>query len=397
MSVSLRRMIPFQPDEILNGPLGDWLLLIILCGLFTAIAGAVLPRHLTEKRYGKAVVVFTGLILGIGLFKAKDIYNFNLESFGFMAIWIIILIMGFVIYGLTKMGMAKSTAISITYCIMFLSFFLLSPSLFDAISESFPLVNLIFIILFFYMIGKPLFSMFNSKNPLEAARKIEHTNFTSGQDIEIEKEEGEDKAEIRDLKKKTIPGTKRELKSVFEIEELLIDIIQAIRKKGTNLTQEDKKKISDDLKLIARNENVLKQGLFFIRSHVNAYNRHHKKDINEIQQRLNKANSPKQKQILGEELHYQKTMLDVIAFMDKAESRVIDFCKSFNTLIYQAMNRFTKNNPADALSYLQTAKNNLVKMGSIYKKQKELEKYLVKSEKKLIKDLKAEKKNNHRT
>ncbi|MBT6340291.1 MAG: hypothetical protein HOJ48_13450 [Desulfobacula sp.] len=397
MSVSLRRMVPFQPDEILNGQYGDWLLLIIFCGLFIAISGAVLPRHLTEKRYGKAVVIFTGLILGIGLFKAKDIYNFNLESFGFMAIWIIILIMGFVIYGLTKMGMAKTTAISITYCIMFLSFFLLSPSLFDAISESFPLINLIFIILFFYMIGKPLFSMFNSKNPLKAARKIEHTNFTSGQDVEIEKEEGEDKVEIKDIKKKTIPGTKRELKSVSAIEKLLIDIIKAIRKKGTNLTPEDKKKISDDLKLINRNENVLKQGLFFIRSHVNAYRRHHKKDINEIQQRLNTANSLKQKQVLGEELHYQKTMLEVISFMDKAESRVIDFCKSFNSLIYQAMNRFTKNNPAEALSYLQTAKNNLAKMDSIYKKQRDLEKYLLKSDKKLIKDLKKEIKNNHKT
>jgi len=202
MPTTLRKFIPFQPEELLNGPYGDWLLLIIFCGLFIAISGAVLPRHLTEKRYGKAVVTFTGLILGIGLFKAKDIYNFNLESFGFLAIWIIILIMGFVMYGLTKIGLAKSTAVSVTYCVMFLSFFLLSPSLFDAIAEAFPLVNLIFIVLFFYIIGKPLLSAFGNKNPLKAARQIAKTNFTSDQDVEIDKEQEEDKAEVKDIKKR---------------------------------------------------------------------------------------------------------------------------------------------------------------------------------------------------
>jgi hypothetical protein len=392
MSTTLRKFIPFQPEEILNGPFGDWLLLIIFCGLFIAVAGAVLPRHLTDKKYGKAVVIFTGLILGIGLFKAKDIYNFNLESFGFMAIWLIILIMGFVIYGLTKMGMAKTTAIFATYCVMFLSFFLLSPSLFDAISESFPLINLIFFILFFYMLGKPLFAILGSKNPLKAAQRIAHTEFTSDQDIEIEKEKKEDKVEMKDLKKKTIPGTKREINSISKIEKCLKDMVYIIQGKGTNLTEEEKKQISSDLKQINLNENILRKGMKYIKSHIDSYNRKHKKDIGEVQLRLNKATTPKQKQFLQDELHYQKTMINVLNYHNKYGAQYINFIKAFNSLIFKATDKLIHSFPGQALAFLKEAHQNAIKMQHIYEEQKKFEKLLLKFNKKIVKDLKKERK-----
>lgn len=392
MTTTLRKFIPFQPEELLNGPYGDWLLLIIFCGLFIAVSGAVLPRHLTEKRYGKAVVVFTGLILGIGLFQAKDVYNFNLDSLGFLAIWIIILIMGFVMYGLTKIGLAKSTAVSVTYCVMFLSFFLLSPSLFDAIAEAFPLVNLIFIILFFYMIGKPLLGVLGNRNPLKAARKIEKTNFTSDQDVEIEKDETEDKVEIKDLKKKTIPGTKREIKSISEIEKCLKDIVHVIEEKGSNLTEEDKKQISSDLKQVNLNENILYKGMNYIKSHVDSYFRKHKKDIGEIEQRLNKATTPKQKHFLQDELHYQKTMINVLNYHNRYGAQYINFVRAFNSLISKATDKLIHSSPEQAFAYLKEAHQNAIKMQHIYEDQKKFEKLLLKFDKKIIKDLKKEKK-----
>ena len=154
---------------------------------------------------------------------------------------------------------------------------------------------------------------------------------------------------------------------------------------------------SDDLKLINRNEAVLAQAMKFIRFHIEVYNRHHKRDMNEIQQRLNQTKSAKQKKFLQEELHYQKIMLEVIAFMNKLESKEPDFIKSFNSLLFHAVNRIINNNIGEGLSYLQTAKSNLSKMGSIYRKQKDLEKYLLKNDKKLIENLKQENKNNHKT
>ena len=73
MRVSLRNFMPVDPHELLSGTYGEWVKIILFCGLFIALAGAVLPKRLTEKRYGKALTVFTGLILGLGLYTAQNL------------------------------------------------------------------------------------------------------------------------------------------------------------------------------------------------------------------------------------------------------------------------------------------------------------------------------------
>jgi len=180
MAVSLRRFTPIDPHDLITGVLGEWLQIILFCGLFIAIAGAVLPKRLTEKRYGKALVVFTGLILGIGLYMAKNIYNFNFESFGFLAIWLIVILTGFVAYGLMRMGMRGDIALSLTYIVIFLTFFLMTPTLYDSIATSFPLLNGIFILAFGYMVVTLLIKMFGKgKSSKELARDLKpsSTNF----------------------------------------------------------------------------------------------------------------------------------------------------------------------------------------------------------------------------
>jgi len=151
--------MPYDPLELLRGPIGEWVVLILLCGLFIAIAGAVLPKRLTEGRYGKAVTIIVGLILGIGLFMTRKLYNFNLESFGFLAIFIIIILMFLVAYGLLKMHFNKDMAIGISYCMIFLTFYIMSPSLFDTFAETLPILNGIFFFTFIYIIGKFIYNM----------------------------------------------------------------------------------------------------------------------------------------------------------------------------------------------------------------------------------------------
>ena len=159
MSIALRKFMPYGPLELLRGPIGEWVVLILLCGLFIAIAGAILPKRLTEKRYGKAVTTFVGLILGIGLFMSKKLFNFNLESFGFLAIFLIIILMFLVTYGLLKMEFNKDMAVSISYCMIFLTFYIMSPSLFDTFAETLPILNGIFFLTFLYIVGKLFFNM----------------------------------------------------------------------------------------------------------------------------------------------------------------------------------------------------------------------------------------------
>jgi hypothetical protein len=392
MSASLRNFIPFQPEEILNGPYGDWIFLLVFISLFIGVSGAVLPKHLTENnRYGKTVVVFCGIILGIGLFKAKDIYNFNLESLGFMAIWLIVFCMGLVVYGLSKMGMNKSTAISVTYCIMFLSFFLLSPSLFDAISQAFPLVNLIFIVLFFYMLAKPFYSIFANKNPLKSAREFRSNHFSSATDVEIEREEKDDLMEIKDIKKKAIPATKKEFKCIKDIKNALEEIIKLIRKKGNQLSEKEKKTITEDLERINKDENILQRAANLLKASIYTYNNHHRKDIAEIQNRLKTIKLNSQKAPIIEELNFHKTMLKIINYMDKVESATEgNFIKSFNNFIFQAMKLLKANKPDESVTYLQASKKNIEEIFGFLKKIKSFEKWLIKIDKKIIEDLDKE-------
>ena len=150
-------MVPIMGDVRAESALALHILherpLLLLCGLFIAIAGAIFPKCLSEKRYGKAVTIFVGLILGIGLF------NFNLESFRFLAVFLIIVLMFLVTYGFLKMQFKKEIAVSITYCMIFLTFYIMSPSLFDTFVETLPILNGIFFLAFFYILGKLIFNM----------------------------------------------------------------------------------------------------------------------------------------------------------------------------------------------------------------------------------------------
>ena len=159
MPIRLRKFLPYEPLELLKGPIGEWVVLILLCGLFIAIAGAVLPKRFTEGRYGKAVTIIVGLILGVGLFMTRKLYNFNFESFGFLAIFIIIILMFLVTYGLLKMHFNNDMAIGISYCMIFLTFYIMSPSLFDTFANTLPILNGIFFLTFFYIIGKLIYNM----------------------------------------------------------------------------------------------------------------------------------------------------------------------------------------------------------------------------------------------
>ncbi len=164
MTFQLRRIAPIDPKELLGGTYGEWIILIMLCSLFIALAGAVLPERLTRSKTGKALYIIVGLILGIGLFMTRKVFNFNLESFGFLAIWLIIILAAFVTYGLAKVGMRKDLAVTFSYCLMFMTFYILTPSMVDTISDRFPLLYFVLLIAFVYLVGNLLLKMLKNPN-----------------------------------------------------------------------------------------------------------------------------------------------------------------------------------------------------------------------------------------
>ena len=114
-------------------------------------------------------------------------------------------------------------------------------------------------------------------------------------------------------------------------------------------------------------------------------------DMGELEKRLSEAKTRKQRKLLTEEIKYQKMMMQILDYMNKYESKVIDFKASFNRLIAEAMQKLKKAQLSECLTHLTHANDNLLKMLEIYDKQKQFEKFLVKTNKKTIKDLRKEK------
>ncbi len=84
-------------------------------------------------------------------------------------------------------------------------------------------------------------------------------------------------------------------------------------------------------------------------------------------------------------------MLEILDFMKKYEGKITYFTQSFNNLLTTAIQKLSGHYPNDAITYLDQAHKDLKGMKHIYEKIKDFEKYLIKFNKKTIKDLKKEK------
>jgi len=257
MPIRLRKFLPYEPLELLNGPIGEWVVLILLCGLFIAIAGAILPKRLTEGRYGKAVTIIVGLILGIGLFMTRKLYNFNFESFGFLGIFVIIILMFLVTYGLLKMHFNKDMAIGISYCMIFLTFYIMSPSLFDTFANTLPILNGIFFLTFFYITGKLVFNMLKGTGE-DLKDKVKSTIIDT-------KQTGEDSSMTTKQRKtlKSVGGNTKmktaTLKSMLQLKTNFDNIISALDDMGGWMDPQQSKLTMKALKPVAQTKSTVKK------------------------------------------------------------------------------------------------------------------------------------------
>ena len=123
-----------------------------------------------------------------------------------------------------------------------------------------------------------------------------------------------------------------------------------------------------------------------------AYENEHKKEIAEQRQRHAKTKDPKILKFLTELEKFEAQMYQASKFVEQNEKKIIDFAKSFNQQIQTALMQIKDKNARSAMNFLGYANRNLAGMKHIYEKQHQLERYLLKTGRKTIRDLKREKK-----
>ena len=77
--------------------------------------------------------------------------------------------------------------------------------------------------------------------------------------------------------------------------------------------------------------------------------------------------------------------------MQQYEKPVLEFADAFNGLLGTSIEKLETGHPGEALSHLDFILKKLVQMKPVFEKQAEIEKYILKLNKRKVNDLKKEK------
>ena len=377
----------------------DWVLFTLLLFFFWAVAGIALKKRFEESRYLRVLITSTALALAVGTYYSvySGWLHLSLQGLGLFGAILLFIVIFLIIFGLIRgYGLRLSNALPLGFALFYISLWAVIPNILTTFQETFPPANGILLVLFVVSIFKVIaaFFRYSRKSPLNAARTIQKPGFLPPDpDVpEIEREEREEKKEMKLLKKRSMKLTKMEINTIEEIADYLEQMINVIKGKGSDIDQEEIAELSHALRQIGKKQGLLKHGLGLIKKHEKAYKNIHSRDVSELEKRLSSAKNKDEKKVIEEEIVYQQKMVEALDFIEKYEKKITDFTESFNKLIYAAIQKFRGRYPSDALDYLAEAHKSLTGMKNVYEKQKEIEKYLLRLNKKTIKDLKKEKK-----
>jgi hypothetical protein len=294
--------------------------------------------------------------------------------------------------------MQASKALSIGYVLFYISLRAISPNILNTLADIFPIGNLILLILFIVALVKIILSFFHhSKEKFKdhsASELAQMANNFQPDPIgidDIDKELEDDKREIKTLKRETFNVTKKEIKSVNELDHELKDLIKMLSKQDQAITPALIEHLNKTIIELGPKLQSLMKGLRIINEQLNLWELHHKQDISELNQRLKGTKNKKQAKAIKEQLTYQKRMVQAQTFMKENELKIKNFYDQFVVYLKSAIPMISNHVFDRAVKYIKKARYDLREIKHIFKTLKQIEKYILKLDKKLIRDLKYEK------
>ena len=168
-------------------------------------------------------------------------------------------------------------------------------------------------------------------------------------------------------------------------------MINILKKKGFNISEQDKAQFINNLRNLSRNEQILLGGLRTIQQHVRLFKVRHKKNLAEIMKRLKEAETHKEKRILSNEHGIEKRTIEALDHLEKYENKTLEYKQRFDRLIATSLERIRQKNLQDTLTNLAQAKGTLQGMQEMHNRQKSLERYISKLNDRSMDNLKKEK------
>ncbi len=320
---------------------------------FLGVSQVTLGKRFTGKG-GSLLTVAVSLLLSVGLSVAESRLRFSLASFGPMAIFFLLFIVGLVLYQLARhLGFHASTALSLAFVMIYFSIQAVSPSIMDFVHQRAPWLRTTLFFVFVFAAGKLLYSIFHtifSKTSITSlASKIEaNPEFTQQIDRDVEFEE----QEIKSSKKQG----KLSKKSRGDSEDILQRIVSILRILETEgVTPFARKKIADRLVSIADSEHQIEKRMKQLESSNADLKRSDAYHLTQLRDRMSTAHG-KEKERLQREIELESETLRLHQAVETLGQRIAALMEEFKASLRSAAEVIGRSAyPLDARPYLQRA------------------------------------------
>ena len=302
-------------------------------------------------RAGSLLIVSVSIALSVGFSLAEREMNFSLRDFGPLAAIIIIFVVAMVFYTLLRsLDIGRSNALSISFITLFMSLQTVSPSILHWIDEHGPWLSSLLYIGFLVSVVKLIISIFWRHKSLRAlASDVERY---SGRETEVNQDEQEESADIKDAKSQR-KLTKKGNRDSRDIGSNLRSILKAIDKAGNS--RESRGKIAAALERISKSEHLLFKRLRDIEELNTKLGRHDSQRHQGLRDRYASA-SGREKEALRLELIYEQQKLKAEQGIAVLRDRIIQQTNAMNENIRLAVGIMSEDSDMrQAKSYVERA------------------------------------------
>jgi len=372
-----------RPSDLL-GQYAERIYFTLVLMFFVSIAGLTLRKHF-EKPYVKPLIISVGLMMTVGVFMMRDKVMMIFEGWGILGTLLLVFVAATIPYGLCRgFGMPASRAFYMVYVLFYILSWAKFPDVYYYLGDhNMGLVNLGLLILFIYAIYK-IVPTWKSKTDLAGGFSV-----ASPLKKEISQEIETQDVEFKAIEREENKVAKAELKTITDIEESLVGMIQVIESHNANLNTQDRKRIADTLKNISKKEDLFLKPLQNLKQILQRLRILDDKQFKEMKTRLDRTTG-KEKQTLGNEILMEEEKMKAEANIMVLEQRLEQCLSSFNNLVRQSIQVFNSTAyPGGAIPVLSKARLVLKDTIGIIDEMRRFEDKLLqltKNEKRILKD-----------
>jgi hypothetical protein len=347
--------------------------LLIFTLIFVGIAQATLA-HRYPGPGGRAVAIGVGLALAISLLLAENAWNFNLKTFGPFAAFIIVLVLGVMVFGfLRHAGASPVLAAGIAYLIVFVSAWAVAQPFFEWMNDEAPILALVTMLALVAALGGCLYEMLPHTSHATLTSSGSHAKPARGPRNE------ERQRALRQAwtfeKKALRPIARQTVREADTLQHSLKNVRQAIQR-GLN-DPASKQRILEQLGTITPQEHALRQDIHNLKELHTRVLKFDEALVHETHRDQLRALNPEEKKTLTRTLQDEISRAGIDKKIEQIETELSTRAESVGRLIEECARALEQSDSQNAKAAIERAITEEQHIRALTRQIKRLEKMLL--------------------